>query len=147
MYYDEIDQYVDRFYREKEEASNREILYGEVIDEDWRTEEIENLVQRLGSKDRSWENFWHHQGKQQHPSPQVYSAPAWDGTEHSRSRLESPLDDKIQDNLHPADVSWKRYDSQIQYFDAVQQRAITCAEWAILGGIGLLMVLLLFVIT
>ena len=44
---DEIDQYVDRFYREKEEASNREILYGEVIAEDWRMEQIDDLVAGL----------------------------------------------------------------------------------------------------
>jgi hypothetical protein len=147
MYYDEIDQYVDRFYREKEEPSSREILYGDVIDEDWRKEQIDDLVQQLRSKDLSWENFWHHQSKQQHPGQLVTSPPGWDSTDQSRRGSKSPADDEFQDDHRPEDMGWKRYNSQTQYLYAVQQRAMTCAEWAILGGIGVLMVLLLLVIT
>ena len=147
MHYDEIDQYVDRFYREKEEASNRGILYGKVIDEDWQMEQFDDLVQQLSSKDHSWENFWHHQSKQPNPGPLVNTPPGWEGFDQSQRRIKYPADDEFQDDLHPEDMSWKRYNSQTQYLNAVQQRAMTCAEWAILGGIGILMVLLLLVIT
>lgn len=147
MYYDDIDQYVDRFYREKEEASNPQVIYGEVIEGDWREEQFDLLTQQLPSHDYSWENFWNLSSKKPVNRPQRQSSQTWFDPNLRPASGRERLDQRFQPNERPLDLSWSQSDYQSQPLGFIQERALTCAEWAILGGIGILMVLLLLVIT
>lgn len=147
MYYDEIDQYVDRFYREKEETSNQEVLYGEVIEGDWRAEQIDLIIQQMHTQDHPWENFWNHPSKRSTILMGNQSPQPWEQPGQSQASGKVWVDGNLQTDYRQDEAGWKQYNHQAQYFGIAQQRAMTCAEWAILGGIGVLMVLLLMVIT